>query len=83
MKVTLEGPDDLGFCVLSDSEGNTYPLVQQTEDYLVAARLFGWKGGTLDQAIDFVTERSGEEITAPRHIARYFQKLSAVENDDG
>jgi len=86
MELTLEGPDDLGFCVLTDEDGNTYPLVTKTEDYLYAAKLFGWTGGTIDEAIDYVTEMSGEVIEAPPDIEEYFQslyaELEAEDNDE-
>jgi len=77
MRVTLQGPDELGFCVLTDDDGNTYPLVTKTEDFLYAAKLFGWTGGTIDEAIDYVTEMNGEEIEAPPQIEEFFLRLYA------
>ena len=85
MKVTLMGPDELGLVVLSDDDANVFPLVTKPADYFHAARLFGWTGGTLDEAIDFVTECGGEEIEAPPHVVDYFEHLRAeeeAEDDD-
>lgn len=73
--VTVMGPDDLGRVVLADDDANEFPLVTDTHDYFYAARLLGWRGGTLDEAIDHVTEMSGEEITAPPHVIDYFEHL--------
>lgn len=83
MQLTLQGPDELGFCVLTDDDGNTYPLVTKTEDYLSAAKLFGWTGGTIDEAIEFVTEMNGEDIEAPPHIEEYFLSLYAEMEEEG
>lgn len=82
MKVTLVGPDELGRVVLTDDDANDFPLVTKLEDWFYAARLFGWKGGSLDEAIEYVSDRSGEEIRAPAHVVDYFKYLRAEEAEE-
>src|ERR1700691_2198684 len=42
MKVTLAGPDDLGYWFLHDEDGNGFPLVEDHAGHPAAAALFGW-----------------------------------------
>ena len=37
MKVTLMGPDDLGYWFLDDENGNSFPSVERHEDHPQAA----------------------------------------------
>ena len=83
MKVTLCGPDDLGRWVLHNEDGLAYPLVQRHEDHVAAAMLFGWsapQGVTDDEeivqdALAWLTERIGDEITAPSAVVAYYREL--------
>jgi len=90
MKVTLAGPDDLGLWVLHDENGNAFPLVEDQEDHLAAASLFGWTApeGVTDEediiqdALDFLMENIGEEIEAPKEAVEYFRELTGDEEDE-
>ena len=83
MKVTLVGPDELGYWFLHDENGNAYPFVERHEDHPAAAALLGWtapEGVTdeealIDSAIDFLMENSGEDFDAPKHVAKFFREL--------
>jgi hypothetical protein len=83
MKVSLAGPDDLGFWFLDDENGNSFPLVERHEDHPAAAALFGWKApeGVTDEeeiindAIDWLTDHAGEDFEAPKHVVGFFKKL--------
>ena len=83
MKVTLEGPDDLGYWYLTDDEGNAFEFVTRHEDHPNAAASLGWKQpeGIEDQeeitvdALDWLNDHSGEEFEAPAHVAEYFNQL--------
>lgn len=85
MKVELAGPDDLGHWFLVDGDGNTFPLVERPEDHPAAASLFGWKAPKritdeekiIDAAIGYLMERIGDEIEAPKHVVKFFEKLKA------
>jgi len=89
MIVTLAGPDDLGGFFLDDENGNSFPLVERHEDHPKAAALFGWTApeGITDgeeitnDAIDWLTEHAGEDFEAPKHVAEFFEKLEA-ENEE-
>ena len=81
MIVFLMGPDDLGFWVMADDEGNTYPLVDSHEDHLNAA-LLGWDRpiGIDDEeaimnALDWLMENIGEDFDAPPDVVLYFDEL--------
>ena len=83
MKVTLVGPDELGFWFLHDENGNAYPFVERHADHPAAAALLGWTAPegvtdeeeTIDNAIDFLMDKSGEDFEAPNHVAKFFQEL--------
>ena len=89
MKVTLMGPDDMGFWFLTNDNGDSFPLVESHEDHPAAAALLGWnalQGVTgeevlIDSAIDFLMENTGEEFKAPKHVVEFFKKMEA-ENED-
>lgn len=89
MIVTLAGPDDLGYWFLDDENGNSFPLVERHEDHPAAAALFGWKApegvtdtkAIINDAIDWLTEHAGEDFEAPQHVAEFFEKLEA-ENEE-
>lgn len=88
MRVTLMGPDDLGFWFLVDENANSFPLVERHEDHPAAAAQLGWKapkGVTgneelIDSAIDFLMENTGEDFKAPKHVVEFFRKMEA-DND--
>lgn len=83
MEVTLMGPDDLGYWFLTDDEGNNFPFITRHEDHPNAAAMLGWEQteGIEDEeaiimdALDWLNEHTGEEFTAPSHIAAYFDQL--------
>ncbi len=85
MKVTLMGPDDLGFWFLVDENANSFPFVERHEDHPAAAAQLGWKvpkGVTsneelIDSAIDFLMKNTGEDFKAPKHVVEFFEKLEA------
>src|SRR5437660_11551119 len=87
MKVTLVGPDELGYWFLHDENGNSYPFVKRHADHPAAAALFGWtapEGVTdeeelIDSAIDFLMDKSGEDFEAPKDIADFFRELGNEE----
>jgi hypothetical protein len=89
MKVTLAGPNDLGYWFLDDENGNSFPLVERHEDHPKAAALFGWKApeGVTDaeeiinDAIDWLTDHAGEDFKAPKHVVKFFRDLAA-ENEE-
>jgi hypothetical protein len=89
MKVTLAGPNDLGYWFLDDENGNSFPLVERHEDHPAAAALFGWKApeGVTDEeeiindAIDWLTDHAGEDFKAPKHVAEFFEKLEAEDEE--
>jgi hypothetical protein len=87
MIVNLMGPDDLGAWVLTDDEGNSFPLVERHEDHLNAT-LLGWDrplGIEDDEAImdalDWLLEHTGEDFDAPEIVARYFDQLYNEQNE--
>lgn len=83
MKVTLAGPNDLGYWFLDDEDGNSFPLVERHEDHPVAAASLGWKPpkGVTDKeeimtaAIDWLSDHAGEDFKAPKHVVQYFEQL--------
>jgi hypothetical protein len=89
MRVILAGPDDLGYWFLVDDAGNTFPLVQDDEEHMQAAALFGWvepaglaeSQEIIDDAIDWLMEHIGEEIDAPMHVERFFLDLYQEERE--
>ena len=89
MKVTLMGPNDLGYFFLTDDNGNSYPLIDRHEDHPAAAALIGWKvpkgvmneEALIDSAIDWLMENTGEDYKAPKHVVEFFRKLEA-ENEE-
>lgn len=89
MKVTLAGPDDLGYWFLEDDEGNAFPFVERHEDHPAAAALFGWTApaGVTEQeeiiqdALDWLNEHIGDEITAPPEAVEFFRDLEEDEDE--
>lgn len=89
MKVSLVGPDDLGYWFLHDANGNSFPLVESHDDHPAAAAQLGWKApkgvtgkeALIDSAIDFLMENTGEDFKAPKHVVEFFKKLEA-ENEE-
>jgi hypothetical protein len=87
MRVTLAGPDDLGYWFLHDENGDAFPLVARHEDHPVAAELFGWTApeGITDQeeiiesARLWLMENISEEIEAPQHAVEFFRQLNDEE----
>ena len=83
MKVTLEGPDDLGFWFLADDEGNSFPFIECHEDHPTAAAMLGWKRpeDILDEediimdALDWLMDHTGDDFKAPAHVKEYFKQL--------
>jgi hypothetical protein len=90
MKVTLAGPDDLGYWFLHDEDGNAFPLVEDHEDHPAAAKLFGWTApeGVTDEediiqdALDFLMDNIGEEIESPKEAVEYFRELNGDDEDE-
>ncbi|HBJ33574.1 MAG TPA: hypothetical protein DDZ51_02200 [Planctomycetaceae bacterium] len=86
MRVTLEGPDDLGNWFVSDEDGNSFTLVECYEDHPTAASMLGWKSPDgiddedeiIQDALDWLMEHTGDDFTAPKHVADYFKEM----NDD-
>ena len=82
MKVTLMGPDDEGRFVLSDYNGNDFPLVEKWGDQPAAAKLLGWEPSSPDEQSDevieaaqeFLAEHTGEDFTAPPHVVQYLEE---------
>ena len=89
MNVTLMGPDDLGYWFLTDSDGNSFPLVERHEDHPQAAESLGWEapegvtaeGQRIDAAIDWLMEKTGEDFEAPKHVAEFFKELAAEQDE--
>ena len=83
MKVSLSGPDDLGFWYLDDKNGRSYPFIEHHEDHPVAAVSLGWKRPEditdqeelINAAMDWLRDRAGEDFKAPKHVVEYFQRL--------
>lgn len=82
MKLALVGPDDSGFWFLENEHGMTWKIVERWEDHSAAASLFGWlapdgesEGEQMESAREFLMERIGDQIEAPRHIAQHFEEL--------
>jgi hypothetical protein len=90
MKVTLAGPDDLGYWFLHDENGNAFSLVERHEDHPAGAALFGWsapEGVTDDEeivqsALECLMDHIGDDIEAPPHVADYFRELEEDEADE-
>ena len=89
MKVTLTGPDDLGYWFLEDEDGNAYPLVQEHEGHPAAAALFGWTApeGVTDEeeiiqdALGWLMDHISEEVDAPQHVEAFFRELNDEEEE--
>lgn len=87
MRVTLCGPDDLGYWFLDDENGNSFALVERHEDHPAAAALFGWtapKGvkdeeRIIESALDWLNDHIGDEIEAPPVVVAYFRELEGDE----
>ena len=82
MKVTLMGPDDLGFWYLADYSGRDFRIVERWEDHAYAAKLLGWSPSSEslttdelnEEAREFLMEHISDDITAPLHIAEHFAR---------
>ena len=86
MLVTLMGPTDMGEFVLSDENGNSFPLVQRHEDHLETASLFGWTAPEgadeeeiIQDALEWLMDHINEDIEAPRDVVEYFGEFAASE----
>lgn len=83
MQVTLMGPGDLGHWFLTDDLGNSFPLIERHKDHPKGAVSLGWnppKGFTdeeelINASIDWLTDHSGEDFEAPKHVVQYFEQL--------
>src|SRR5437588_5751673 len=83
MKVTLAGPNDLGYWFLDDENGNSFPLVERHEDHPAAATLFGWTAPEnvndqeeiIQDALDWLMDCIGDEIETPPHAAEFFRSI--------
>ena len=83
MKVSLSGPDDLGYWFLDDDDGRSFPFIERHEDHPVAAVSLGWKRPEditdqeelINAAIDWLKDHAGEDFKAPKHVVEYFRKL--------
>jgi hypothetical protein len=84
MKVTLAGPDDLGFWFVTDEKGRSFPLVDRHEDHPKGAALLGWnapEGVTdqeeiIDSALDWLWVHTGEDFEAPPHVAEFIRQMN-------
>ena len=84
MRVTLMGPGELGHWFLTDDDGNSFPLVERHEDHPKGASLLGWNAPervtdqkkVIDIALDWLMEHTGEDFTAPPHVAEFFRQLN-------
>lgn len=90
MKVTLMGPDDLGYWFLTDDNGIAFPLVERRADLPGAASLFGWKAPEgmddrdelAEDARLWLMDHISDEIEALRDVAEYFRKFGEDEEND-
>ncbi len=84
MRVMLIGPGELGHWFLTDDHGNSFPLVTRHEDHPQAAALLGWNApeGVTDEqaniqdALGWLMDHTGEDFTAPPHVAEFFRQLN-------
>lgn len=90
MKVTLVGPNDLGYWFLDDENGDSFPLVERHEDHPAAATLFGWTApeGVTDEeeiiqdALEWLMDHISDEFAAPKHVEAFFKELQADDADE-
>jgi len=84
MQVTLMGPCELGFWVLTNCDGDTFPFVSRHEEHPIAAALLGWQKpegiddeeAVIMNAIDWLMDHTGEDFDAPAHVAESFRQLN-------
>lgn len=84
MRITLMGPDNLGFWFVTDENGRSFPLVERHEDHPKGATLLGWNApeGVTDQeeiignALDWLIDHSGDDFEAPAHVAAFFRQMN-------
>ena len=84
MRVTLMGPDDLGRWYLADHHGNSFPFVERHEDHPRAAAMLGWqapdgiseKDAPITDALDWLMVHTGDDFTAPAHVAAFFRQMN-------
>ena len=88
MRVTLVGPDDLGYWFLMDEKGNSFPLVESHEDHPVGASFLGWQlaedfdhDETIECALEWLMDHSGDEFNAPKHVVEYFEQSHQEEDE--
>ena len=83
MQVTLMGPGELGHWILTDEHGNSFTLVTRHEDHPKGANLLGWNApegitdqeAIIDSALDWLMVHTGDDFTAPAHVAGFFRKM--------
>jgi hypothetical protein len=86
MKVTLAGPDDLGYWFLTDENGISLPLIERHEDHPKGSALLGWNApeGVTDEeeiiqdALDWLMVHTGEDFEASAQVTDFFR-----ESEDG
>lgn len=84
MKVTLAGPNDLGYWFLTDESGRSFPLVERHEDHPKGAALLGWNAPEevtdqkkiIDSALDWLWVHTGDDFEAPPHVAVFFRQMN-------
>lgn len=84
MRITLMGPDDLGFWFVTNEKGRSFPLVERHEDHPQGAALLGWnapEGVTdqekiIDSALDWLRVHTGEDFEAPLQVAAFFRQMN-------
>ena len=87
MRITLMGPDDIGFWFVTDENGRSFPLVERHEDHSKGATLLGWnapEGVTdqeeiIDSALDWLMEHSGDDFLASAQVTDFFRECEDEE----
>jgi hypothetical protein len=83
MNVTLAGPDGLGYWFLDDDKGRSFPLVNNWNDHIAAASMFGWTASEeakdedeiIEEARLWLMDHIGDAIKAPKDIEDYFREF--------
>ena len=73
MRVTLVGPDDLGYWFLMDEKGNSFLGWQSAEDFD--------HHETIECALEWLMDHSGDEFNAPKHVVEYFEQFHQEEDE--
>jgi len=84
MRITLMGPDDLGFWFVTDEKGRSFPLVERHEDHPKGAASLGWnvpkeitdEEKIIDSALNWLMDHTGEDFEAPLQVAEFFRQLN-------